>query len=174
MKSILCVIISASFIFLSADAAAKFRVPRLKTVGPFKHSVISQTTPEFHEKRGRNYTLLRRFYVAQWGTQRYEYGYAVFYCDNRTRRCDSLVDNVTLKFFESCRKGFKKNGQPNCTGLVSARTDVADPLEEGHNPWKRTWYSCSDHPNPCEERNYFMDEYPNRYAPEDPEFNLPF
>lgn len=157
MKSPIYVLVTGAFIVLTAHAAGKLRVPRVKTVSVFNHPVIAQTAPEFVEKRGRT-TILRRFYIAKWGLHRYEYGYAQYYCD--TKKCDQVPDTTALRMYESC-KGFKKNGQPNCQRVVSARVDINDPANDV-GAGDRTWYSCEEDPSNCSDRNTNneLEEYP--------------
>jgi hypothetical protein len=110
----------------TAWGAEHLKVPRLKSVGAgYGHLVLAQTTPEFVEKRA-GIVILRRYYIASWGPQRFEYGMAQYQC--RNRGCELLGEVVALKFFEEC-SGFKKSNQPNCKNLESARVDVSDPQE---------------------------------------------
>lgn len=144
MKSYVVALITLVSMALTAGAAGKMKVPRLKTVGIMKNKVIAQTAPEYMEKMGRT-TVLRRFYIARWGVHRYEYGYVKYHCLNQ--KCELDENAVRLKFYESC-KGFKRNGQPNCTRLVSERVDFTNSEVEEINR-DRTWYSCEDYNVSC-------------------------
>ncbi len=151
-------------IFSTAFTAQSLKVPKLKTVGAFKQPVIAQTQPEFVQKKG-GFTILRRYYIARWGTQRYEYGVAQYQC--RVSRCELLGEPAAIKFYRQCY-GFKSNGQINCRNLESARVDLPDSNEREEALSRRRWYSCDDSPNPCANRDD-LDEFPARYPPENPD-----
>ncbi|MFN8845683.1 MAG: hypothetical protein ACK5V3_04410 [Bdellovibrionales bacterium] len=168
MKGLYSVVISLVLIISTAGVAGNLKVPRLKTTSSFNHPVVSQTVPEFLEKRGP-VTFLRRFYISRWGVHRFEYGYADYQCKNS--KCELRGEPTSLRFYESCQ-GFLRNGRPNCTRTVSARVDVNDPLESNESKQRR-WYSCEDYGSPCRD-NDDWNEYPSRYSPEDRESGLNF
>lgn len=167
MKNVFVVGFFLLFSALTAfGATQKFKVPRLKSIGgSFNHAVLAQTEPEFVEKRS-GFTVLRKFYIGKWGVHRYEYGMVQYQC--RISRCEQLGEPVPLKYYKSCT-GFKKNSQPNCRNLESARVDVTDPYENTHESQdKRHWYTCEDYGSPCRDRDE-LNDYPSRYSPEDPD-----
>lgn len=157
----------ALMIFSTAQSAARIRVPRLLTTSSFNHPVMAQTAPEFVEKRGTT-TILRRFYITRWGTQRYEYGYANYQCKNL--KCELLGDPTQIIMFEKCR-GFKPNGKPDCSKVVSSRVDIRDPNTGAAAG--REWYACEDYGSPCRDSDE-LNEYPARDKNNKGEFNLPF
>lgn len=132
-------------------ATQKIKVPRLKTVGSgIHHLVLAQTAPEFVEKRS-GFTVLRKYYIARWGLNRYEYGMAQYQC--RAAQCELLGEPVALKYYKTCT-GFQKNGQPSCKNLESARIDVTDPHgDTSQAKDKREWFTCEDYGTSCEERD---------------------
>ncbi len=155
-------------IFAGAASNQKFRVPRLKDVGTFRHQVLAQTSPEFVEKRS-GFTVLRKFYIAKWGVYRFEYGMALFQC--RQSNCELLGEPVALKFYKEC-SGFQKDGRPKCKNLESARIDVTDPYASTPETQdKRKWYTCEDYGSPCRDRDD-LNEFPSRYQQE--ELDLPY
>lgn len=160
--------LSVGFIVLASAltvvAAVKFKVPQLKAVGVLQQPVMAQTVPEFVEKRA-GFTILRKFYIARWGTERYEYGVAHFQC--RTSRCEMMGEPSAIKFYRQCF-GFKKNGQVNCRGVESARVDLPYSNEPDDSVSRRRWYHCDDYDRPCESRDE-LNEFPSRYTPEDPD-----
>jgi hypothetical protein len=150
------VVVMSSTAFASIQ---KLKVPRLKTVGSaIQHLVLAQTAPEVVERRG-GFTILRKYYIAKWGSERFEYGMAQYQC--RSSFCEALGEAVALKYFKSC-KGFKKNSQPSCKNLESARIDVTDPYSEHmQGQDKREWYTCEDYGSHCSDRDEF-NEFPSR------------
>ena len=150
------------FVVLSAltsfAAGQKIRLPRLRTVGAFKHIVLAQTAPEFVERKS-GITVLRKYYIARWGVSRYEYGMVQYQC--RSSQCEMLGEAVALKFYKEC-SGFKKNGQPSCKRLESARIDVTDPYADSERSSdRRQWYTCEDYGMPCSEREE-LNDFPSR------------
>jgi len=145
-------------------ASQKIKVARLKTVGgTFRHLVLAQTAPEFVEKRS-GFTILRKYYIARWGVNRFEYGMVQYQC--RSSQCEQLGETVALKYYKSCT-GFKKNGQPICKNLESARIDVTDPYANSSQAQdKREWYTCEDYGSPCSDREELA-EFPSRDKSED-------
>jgi hypothetical protein len=165
MKKVFIVGIFLLFSALTAfGATQKINVPRLKFVGgAFRHLVLAQTAPEFVEKRS-GFTVLRKYYIARWGVHRYEYGMVQYQC--RASQCEELGETVALKYYKSCT-GFKKNGQPSCKNLESARIDVTDPYGNSTQAQdRREWFTCEDYGSPCIDRNE-LNEYPSRARTDD-------
>ncbi|MFN8790258.1 MAG: hypothetical protein ACK5Y2_02245 [Bdellovibrionales bacterium] len=165
MRASIYVVFSALFIFLTAQSAGRPSVPRLTKIGVNKRPVIAQSKPEFYQKRGR-VNVIRRYFIAKWGTQTFEYGIAEYHCDSR--KCEQLPDTLFLATYEDCR-GLKKNGKPDCRGLKSVRVDQWSSSDELDGPTGRQWYSCEEYHRPCDGRVSDLEEYPERYSPENPE-----
>ena len=147
----------------SSAATQKLKVPRLKAVGGgIHHLVLAQTTPEFVEKRS-GITILRKYYIARWGFGRFEYGMAQYQCHGP--QCELLGETVALKYFKNC-SGFKKDAQPVCKNLESARIDVSDPHDDADPAQdKRKWFTCEDYGTSCSERDE-LNESPSREGSE--------
>lgn len=160
---------SVVFISLTASSAAKLKVPKVQFNDAFKHKILAQTKPELLEKRG-NLSKLRRYYIDQLGTERFQYGFADYLC--RGSRCEQIGQPTGLKLYGYC-KGFSRNGQPNCHSLISVRVDIEDPTNGNRYENRREWYACDDYGSPCRDYDE-LNEYPSRYTNEDGEFGLNF
>ncbi len=167
MTQIFGILFTALFIFSTAQSASRIRVPRLLTTSSFKHPVMAQTSPVFVETRGST-TILRRFYITRWGTQRFEYGYANYQCKNS--KCELMGDPTQITMFEKCR-GFKSNGKPDCDRVVSSRIDIQDPNTGSRSG--REWYACDDYGSPCRDSDE-LNEYPSREQNDRNEYGLSF
>lgn len=171
MKSVLYVIISVLSLSFTALANEEVKVPRIKTVSTFNHPVIAQTQPTLVSKKGSK-LILKRNYIARWGTQRFEYGEIQFLCGKKS--CEPMSERTVLAMFTSC-KGLKKDGTPVCSGLLEAD----DSLIEQERQTGRPWYACEDYDQPCRnDRSGGPDdviEYPDRHGPGDSEMpgNMP-
>lgn len=168
MKFKLGLFLSLVFISLTAISAVRLKVPKVKFNNGFRHTLVAQTKPELIQKYS-NVTVLRKYYINKWGTERFEYGYANFLC--RGARCEQAEEPVALRYYKQC-KGFKSNGQPNCGKVESYRVDIQDPTAGHGANSRRTWYSCEDYGSPCRDYDE-LNEYPARYTNED-EFGLNF
>ena len=167
MRAKLGLIVSMVFISLTSVSAVKLKVPKVQFNDAFKHKILAQTKPELIEKRG-NLVKLRRYYIDQLGTERFQYGFAEYLC--RGTRCEQVDQPTGLKLYASC-KGFNRNGQPVCSSLISVRVDIQDPTHGNRFENRRSWYSCDDYGSPCRDYDE-LNEYPSRYTNEDAEYGL--
>lgn len=169
MSTSLGSLITLVLISLTAASAVKMKVPKVQFNDAFKHKIIVQSKPELLEKRG-NLVKLRRYYIDQLGTERFQYGFADYLC--RGSRCEQIDQPTGLKLYAQC-KGFNRYGQPVCESLISVRVDIQDPTSGNQQENRRTWYSCEDYGSPCRDYDE-LNEYPTRYNNEDGEFGLNF
>lgn len=159
--------IALSFLALASttEAASEVKVPRLKAVSVFNHPVVHQTKPMVIAKSKKR-MLVKRNYIARWGTSRFEYGEFVFKCDNNG--CEPWKDRTVIAMYKSC-EGLGPNGEANCHGLVAGEGSPTQESGKG-----RHWYTCDDYDQSCKDQRNDV-EYPDRHSPEDSEMpgNMP-
>ncbi len=161
MKAIILVNITLLSMFSTVFAApAKYKVPKLKAVGFMQFPVISQTKPIMVKKNAHS-VILRKFFIARQGVERFQYGAVDYKCSNK---CEMMGQPILIQMFEDCVR-VKKTGQPVCKKSVK---DSYVSLEASSNEESmgRHWYTCEDSNSGCYDQDE-LNEYPARYTPED-------
>lgn len=167
METIKLIILAVITFSVTAQANTVQKVPRLKAVTVFNHPVVHQTPP-LVVASSKSRTLVKRYYIARWGTERFEYGEFMFEC--QSHKCIPWKARTVLAMFKSCN-GLSKDGEPNCTGqIASDNNSIAGSSQKKG----REWYACDDYDQACRDRRNDV-EFPDRHTPEDQQMpgNMP-